>query len=135
MKLLSCITKSIQNGNKILIGQSSLNVGLHYISRTDLNIIFRSHPEVFYKVDVLKNFAKLTGKHQCQSLFFNKIARLKSSEKDILSLVAVSMKHFLKFSSRFSSDVISSCNCFLVKNIFLHVTLPLNTGHTLSGRL
>ena len=29
-------------------------------------------PEVFYKKGVLKNFAKFTGKHQCQSLFFNK---------------------------------------------------------------
>ena len=29
-------------------------------------------PEVFYKKVVLKNFAKLTGKHLCLSLFFNK---------------------------------------------------------------
>ena len=27
---------------------------------------------MFYKKGVLKNFTKLTGKHQCQSLFFNK---------------------------------------------------------------
>ena len=26
------------------------------------------------KIGVLKNFAKLTGKHLCQSLFFNKVA-------------------------------------------------------------
>ena len=31
-------------------------------------------PEVSYKKDVLKNFAKFTGKHLCQSLFFNKVA-------------------------------------------------------------
>ena len=31
-------------------------------------------PEVFYKKDVLRNFAKFTGKHLCQSLFFNKVA-------------------------------------------------------------
>ena len=31
-----------------------------------------SHPEVFYKNDVLKNLAKFTGKHLCQCLFFNK---------------------------------------------------------------
>ena len=30
--------------------------------------------EVFCKKGVLKNFAKLTGKHLCQSLFFNKVA-------------------------------------------------------------
>ena len=30
-------------------------------------------PEVFCKKGVLKNFAKFTGKHLCQSLFFNKV--------------------------------------------------------------
>ena len=29
---------------------------------------------MFYKKGVLKNFAKFTGKHPCQSLFFNKVA-------------------------------------------------------------
>ena len=33
-----------------------------------------SHPEVFCKKSVLKNFAKFTGKQLCQSLFFNKVA-------------------------------------------------------------
>ena len=31
-------------------------------------------PEVFYKKDVLKNFAKFTRKHMCHSLFFNTVA-------------------------------------------------------------
>ena len=39
--------------------------------------IFRSsRPEVFRKKDVLKNFAKFTGKHLCHSLFYNKVAGL-----------------------------------------------------------
>ena len=33
-------------------------------------------PEVFYKKDPLKNFGKFTGKHLCQSLFFNKVPGL-----------------------------------------------------------
>ena len=33
-----------------------------------------SHPEVFCKKGVLRNFVKFTGKHLCQSLFFNKVA-------------------------------------------------------------
>ena len=33
-----------------------------------------SRPEMFYKKDVLRNFTKFTGKHLCQSLFFNKVA-------------------------------------------------------------
>ena len=31
-------------------------------------------PEVFLRKGVLRNFAKFTGKHLCQSLFFNKLA-------------------------------------------------------------
>ena len=35
------------------------------------SFVFRSsRPEVFYKKGVLTNFAKFTGKHLCQSLFF-----------------------------------------------------------------
>ena len=37
-----------------------------------------SRPKVFRKKSVLRNFAKFTGKHPCQSLFFNKLAGLKS---------------------------------------------------------
>ena len=35
-----------------------------------------SCPEVFFKKGVLRNFAKFTGKHLRQSLFFNKVADL-----------------------------------------------------------
>ena len=36
-----------------------------------------SGPEVFCKKGVFRNFIKFTGKHLCQSLFFNKIAGLR----------------------------------------------------------
>ena len=36
-----------------------------------------SRPKVFYKKDVLRNFAKLTGKHLCQSLFLSKVSGLR----------------------------------------------------------
>ena len=36
-----------------------------------------SRPDVFYKKGVLGNFAKFTGKHLCQSLYFNKVAGLR----------------------------------------------------------
>ena len=35
-----------------------------------------SYRRCFVKKGVLRNFAKLTGKHLCQSLFFNKVADL-----------------------------------------------------------
>ena len=33
-----------------------------------------SHQMCSLKKGVLRNFAKFTGKHQCQSFFFNKVA-------------------------------------------------------------
>ena len=39
--------------------------------------IKKQPPQVFYKKDGLKNFAKFTGKHLCRSLFFDKVAGLK----------------------------------------------------------
>ena len=36
-----------------------------------------SRPEVFCKKGVLENLIKITGKHLCQSLFFNKVAGLR----------------------------------------------------------
>ena len=38
--------------------------------------LLRSCPEMFCKKGVLRNFAKCTGKHLCQSFFFNKTAGL-----------------------------------------------------------
>ena len=35
-----------------------------------------SRPDVFCKKGVLRNITKLTGKHLCQSIFFNKVAGL-----------------------------------------------------------
>ena len=40
-----------------------------------------SRPEVFCKNDVLKPFAKFTGIHLCQSLFFNKVAGLRPAQE------------------------------------------------------
>ena len=36
----------------------------------------KESPDLFCKKGVLENFAKFTGKHLCQSLFFNKVAGL-----------------------------------------------------------
>ena len=42
---------------------------------TNESVICRSsRPEVFCKIDVFRNFATFSGKHLCQSLFFNKVA-------------------------------------------------------------
>ena len=36
-----------------------------------------NRPKVFCKKEVLENYPKFTGKHLCQSLFFNKVAGLR----------------------------------------------------------
>ena len=44
-----------------------------------------NRPEVFLEIckeGVLRNFAKFTGKHLCQSLFFNKVAGLSKRYTD-----------------------------------------------------
>ena len=62
-----------------------------------------SRLEVYCKKDVLRNFAKFTGKHLCQSLFFNKVA-----DQEILAQV---------FSCEF---------CEICQNIFFYRTPPDN---------
>ena len=44
----------------------------------DKQYIRKQPPELFYKKCALKNFAKFTGKHLCQSLFFNKVTGLRT---------------------------------------------------------
>ena len=46
--------------------------GFHLCQRQIL--LQKQPPEVFWKKVVLSNFSKFTGKHLCQSLFFNKAA-------------------------------------------------------------
>ena len=75
----------IAAGNKLLIhfwwnhwsafhdwkrNPNTVYTNLHDCSRN-------SRPEVFCKNGDLRNFAKFTEKHMCQSLFFNKVAALR----------------------------------------------------------
>ena len=39
-----------------------------------MSYIRSSRPDVFCEKGVLRNFAKFTGEHLCQSHFFNKVA-------------------------------------------------------------
>ena len=48
---------------------------LYLDSQLGSDVLSRSsRPEVFCEKGVFRNFAKFTGKHLCQSLFFNKAA-------------------------------------------------------------
>ena len=69
-----------------------------------LTTIFTSSlHKVFCKKDVLKNFAKFTGKHLLQSLFFNKVAGLRPA-------TLLKKTHAQAFSCEF---------CEVFKNTFL----------------
>ena len=60
-----------------------LDPALHYLRNKSLHqkcqllTVQKQPPEVFCKKGVLRNFAKFTGKHLCQSLSFNNIAGLR----------------------------------------------------------
>ena len=41
-----------------------------------------SHQRCSVEKDVLRNFAKITGKHLCQSLFFNKVTGVREISKN-----------------------------------------------------
>ena len=43
------------------------------------SLVKKEDVEAVCRKGVLRNFATLTGKHLCQSLFFNKVAGLKSA--------------------------------------------------------
>ena len=86
-----------------MIGASSISLG---------SLRMRSQkqpPEVVYKKSVLRNFAKFTGKHLCQSLFFNKVEGSACNAVKKESLVR-------GFSCEF---------CKISKNTFSHRTLPV----------
>ena len=74
--MITCITfKNTYYSLKLLMKEQfyeKLNVMKARPTRSSL-------PEVFCKKDVLKNFAKLTGKQLCHSLFLNKVAGLRSA--------------------------------------------------------
>ena len=64
---------------------------------------------MFYEKDVLRNFAKFTGKHLCQRLFLNKVAGLRAK-----------VCNFIKKKSL--AQVFSCEFCEISKNTFFHRT-------------
>ena len=65
-----------------------------------------SRPEVFCKKVVLRNFAELTGKYLCQSLFFNKFAGLRSAT--LLKKRLISKNNFFYGTPLVAASVTSS---------------------------
>ena len=80
-----------------------------------------NHLEVFCKKGVLRNFAKFTGKHLCQSLFFNKVAGLRPAcllKKRLMptgGIYAVSISDKVKYTEAARRSVL------LYKKMFLEI--------------
>ena len=77
-----------------------------------------SRPEVFCKKGVLRNFAKFTGKHLCQSLFFNKVADLRPA-----TLLKKDSGNFIK--KKTLTQVFPCEFCDISKNTFSYRTPPV----------
>ena len=75
------ITKTTRFWTVTFDNNNSVKVHNHrstFSGKVQKSVIFRSgRPEVFCEKGVLRNFAKFTGKHLCQCLFFNKVAGLR----------------------------------------------------------
>ena len=83
-----------------------------------------SHPEVFCKKGVLRNFAKFTGKHLCQSLFFKNffkketLAQVFSCEFCKISKNTFSYRTLLVAASDFDGqlpNILVTCLCLCVR--------------------
>ena len=85
---------------------------LHLVFLPGLLTLFQKQPpEMFCKNDVPKNFAKFTGKHLCQSLFFNKVAPLSLT-------TSLKIKETLE-------QVLYCESCEIFKNVFFHRIPPV----------
>ena len=70
---------------------------------------------MFFKIGVLKNFAKFTGKHLCQSLFFNKVAIVSPAtllKRDWHMCFPVNFAKFLR-TSFFIEHLLAASECYI----------------------
>ena len=101
------------------------NMRWHYWKRWS---IFRSsHPSCFMKKGVLGNFTKFTGKHLCQSLFFNKVAGLQlywkidSGTGVLLWILWNFQEHLLTEHIRVTASIFSSSMIHLLKKVIIGI--------------
>ena len=87
-----------------------------------------SCPEVFCKKDVLRNFAKFTGKHLCQSFFFDKVAGLRLAillkKRPWRRCFPVNFAKFLK--TLFLQNTSDGCFCTYWKMNFVYIVFILS---------
>ena len=84
-----------------------------FMKSTYHDIIRSSRQEVFWEKGVLENFTKFTGKHLCQSLFFNKVTGLGAATllKKRLWQRRFPMNFVKFFSAPFLQNTLTECFC------------------------
>ena len=105
-----------------------LNCRKIIIEETIKNFMQKKPPEVFCKKGVLKNLSKFTGKHLCQSLFFNKVAGAACIET-VAQVFPVNFAKFLKstFFKGHLRDTVSVHKCMkkspvIYANLFVFIS-------------
>ena len=97
------------------------------ISFTNTTMTYRnSRPEVLCKKGALKNFAKFTGKHLCQSLFLNKVAGLSLPKQKIVQIffqinLVSGLDFIIPWKSAFNFFSWIQKRCFRSSSNFFHM--------------
>ena len=76
-------------------------------------------PEVFCKSSAVKNFAKFTGKHMCQSTFFNKLAKWACN---FIKKVTPAQVLYCKFCEVFENTYFEEHRRTAVLNVHMFIT-------------
>ena len=88
-------------------------------------------PEVFYEKSFLRNFPKFTGKYQCQSLFFNKVAGAACNFIKKETLAQVFSREFCEISqSTFFTEHLWTTACELGAELHLLTSSITIANHT-----
>ena len=98
-------------GPPFLLGSPSL---LNFLKRK-FTFNRSSHQRCSIKKGVLRNFTKFTGKHLCQSLFFNKVAGLHLFHRTPLVAASASSKFNWSFIPEYcSTEIVIVSTIFFV---------------------
>ena len=109
---------------QLLHGRKNLHRNRLYQYTLERNICRSSHQRFSMKKGVLKNFAKFTGKHLCQSLFYNEVAGLAATLLEKRFWHRCFPVNFLKFlRTPFLTEhlwwlLLYLCNCY-VKSLWV----------------
>ena len=87
-----------------------------------------SRPEVFCKKGVIGNFAKFTGKHLWQSLFFNKVVGLRPTFCKIYKNTFFHRTPPVAASENSHDDIIAD-KCFILVSVDIFIKLNTNFKH------